>query len=74
VDDTSCPATAPLCDGTSRQCTADLSSIEGGGCSCSTVPSGGTKTLPVLVGLGLAVTALVRRRRNAGAGAGAGQR
>jgi MYXO-CTERM domain-containing protein len=63
IDDTSCPATAPLCDGTTKQCVADVSSIEGGGCSCSTVPSGGTKTLPVLVGLGLAVTALARRRR-----------
>lgn len=64
VDDTSCPATAPLCDGTTRQCVADsTSSIEGGGCACSTVPTGGTKTLPVLVGLGLALGALARRRR-----------
>ncbi len=65
VDDTSCPATAPLCDGTTRKCVADdTSSIEGGGCACSTVPSGGTTTLPVLVGLGLALTAFARRRRN----------
>jgi hypothetical protein len=66
VDDTSCPAATPLCDGTTKQCVAapDDTSIEGGGCACSTVPSHVPTTLPSLVGLGLVISAFARRRRN----------
>lgn len=65
IDSDDCTPAFPVCNPTTRRCEelTDDFSIEGAGCACSTVPSGGGGTLAALGGLGFVATAFARRRR-----------